>query len=126
MKAYGKRYWAFSGGRIPLASHGKEPEFTSHDKVAILNTSAESVKLELTIFYEHREPVCSYHCEVGAGRLMKLRFNDLIDPLAMPLEVNYGCFIQAEAPVVVQFSRMNTGSAALAECSTMAFFQQEE
>lgn len=121
MKAYGKIDWAFSAGRIPFRSNGKEPEFISHDKIAILNTSEEEAIVELLIFYEDESPVGTYEVKIKAKRLRKIRFNDLIDPAAMILERNYSCFIQTNVPVVIQFSRMDTGANANAGMSSMAF-----
>lgn len=126
MKTYGKIDWAFSGGRVPMKSNGKEPNFISHDKIAVLNTSEEDALVEITIFSEDEPPVGTYRVKVDARRLRKIRFNDLIDPLPIRLEKNYSCLIQTDVPVVVQFSRVNTGKGANAEMSTMAFPVDDE
>jgi hypothetical protein len=119
MKKLGKLDWAFSGGRIPFESTGEEPEFNSHDKIAVLNISGETA--EIFIFYEDQEPVGTYEVEIRAQRLRKIRINDLIDPEAVRLERNYGCYIRSNVPVVIQFSRMHTGQNANAIMGTMAF-----
>lgn len=121
MRALGKLDWAFSGGRSPFLSQGKEPEFISHDKIAILNTSQEEVLVEFFIFYENEQPFGTYEVKVGPERLRKVRFNELIDPAAIQLDRNYGCLIKANHPIVVQFSRMDTGTRSNAGMSTMAF-----
>ncbi len=121
MKKIGKLDWAFSGGRIPFDSTGEEPMFNSHDKIAVLNTSEEEAEIEIFIFYEDQTPVGTYEVEINPKRLRKIRFNDLIDPEAMRLERNYGCYIRSNVPVVIQFSRMCTGQNANAVMGTMAF-----
>lgn len=121
MKTYGKLDWAFSAGRIPFRSTGKEPDFVSHDKLAILNTSEEAANVELFIFYEDEQPSEVYEIEVKPKRLRKVRFNDLIDPVAMRLERNYSCYIRSNAPIVVQFSRLDSGNRETALMGTMAF-----
>lgn len=121
MKAIGKLDWAFSAGRIPFRSTGEEPEFISHDKIAILNTSEEEAVIELFVFYENVQPVGPYSVKIPPLRIKKIRFNDLIDPEAMQLGRNYSCFIKASIKVVIQFSRMNTGYRMAAEMSSMAF-----
>lgn len=93
----------------------------SHDKIAVLNTSNEEAVVEMVIFYEDEPPVGIYEVRVQAKRLRKIRFNDLIDPEAIRLERNYSCFIKTNVPVVIQFSRMNTGQDANAEMGGMAF-----
>lgn len=121
MKAIGKLDWAFSAGRIPFSTTGTEPEMTSHDKIAVLNTSEEEVVVEMFIFYEDAKPVGKYSVKVASQRLKKIRFNDLIDPIPIELERNYSCYIKTNVPVVVQFSRMNSGTNANAEMGGMAF-----
>lgn len=121
MKTYGKLDWAISGGKVPLNTTGGRPELISHDKIAILNTSKEDAQIEIIIFYEDEQPVGTYEIKVEAERLRKIRFNDLIDPAAIRLERNYGCYIKSSIPVVVQFSRLNTGKIANAELTSIAF-----
>lgn len=121
MKRIGKLDWAFSAGRIPLESTGKEPEFISHDKIAVLNTSEEEALIELFIFYEDEQPVGVFEIKIKPRRLRKIRFNDLIDPTVIALDRNYSCFIKASIPVVIQFSRMNSATKETAEMGTMAF-----
>ena len=121
MKAYGKIDWAFSAGRIPFHTNGEEPEFNSHDKIAILNTSDEDVMVEILLFYEDEPPVETYEIKVESKRLRKVRFNDLIDPVAIKLEKNYSCLIKTSSPVIIQFSRMNTGQNENTEMGGMAF-----
>src|SRR5688572_27819640 len=87
---FGKKVWAFAGGHIPLHSTGNEPAFTSHDKIAILNTSKEDATIRITIFYENGDPVRDHEISVKAKRIRKIRFNDLIDPLPVPLDTPFG------------------------------------
>lgn len=121
MKTIGKIDWAFSAGRIPVESNGEEPDFISHDKIAILNTSEEEAVIEINIFYEDEQPAGIFEIKVKPKRLRKIRFNDLVDPTIIKLNRNYSCFVQTNIPVVIQFSRMNTGTAEKAEIGTMAF-----
>lgn len=121
MKKTGKLDWAFSGGRIPFDSTGEEPMFNSHDKISVLNTTNSTAALEIFLFYENEAPVGTYEVEVKPQRLRKIRINDLIDPAAVQLEKNYGCYIRSNVPVVIQFSRMHTGQRANAIMGTMAF-----
>lgn len=121
MKEIGKIDWAFSAGRIPFHSTGKEPEMVSHDKVAILNTTDEEAVVELFVFYEDEKPAGPFKIKIEPKRLKKVGFNFLIDPTCIFLERNYSCYIKSNVKVVVQFSRMNTGRAENAGMGTMAF-----
>lgn len=121
MKAIGRKVWAIAGGWIPLESSGREPEATSRDELFILNASAQESKLELTIYYADREPAGPYRLRVDAGRMRCVRFNDLIDPEALPLDAPYACVIRSDQPIVVQFTRRDTSGAANAIATTLAF-----
>lgn len=121
MKKIGKLDWAFSGGRIPFGSTGEEPMFNSHDKISVLNTSEDEAEIEIFIFYETGTPVGAYEVSVKPERIRKIRINDLIDPEAVSLERNYGCYIRSNVPVVIQFSRMDPGQKAIVVMGTMAF-----
>ena len=121
MDAFGEMKWIISGGYIPLHSNGHEPEFTSRDQIAILNTGDEPVELKMHIMYSDQDPVGPYKLRVGSRRVRKVRFNDLIDPFAMSLDTAFGAVIESDHPVIIQFSRVDTSSDKIAILGTMAF-----
>lgn len=117
----GHRQWAIAGGHIPLESHGAEPGLTSFDRICLLNAGDREADVELTIHYSDADPVGPYRLCVGARRVRHVRFNDLIDPLAMPLDEHYSAVITSNVPIIVQFSRQDTGSATRAGTGTLAW-----
>jgi hypothetical protein len=121
----GKNRWSFSGGNIPLKSTGTEPEFVSQDKISILNTTGEDAKLKLTLYFLDDEPAGEYKIKVKSERVRKFRVNDLIDPHAIPLGVPYGCVVESDVPVVVQFTRQNTSRDQLAIMGTLAYYSND-
>lgn len=121
MSAIGHRTWVVPGGRMPLRSTGPEPEFTGRDELFILNTGDTEAGLSLKIFYADREPVGPYELTVAARRVRCMRCNDLIDPEAMPLGVEYGVLVESNEPIVVQFARVDTSQDALAMLGSLAF-----
>ena len=112
METIGQKVWALAWSNIPMGQTGTEPEFTSHDSLWMLNTTDDDAEVEITIYYADREPVGPYPLEIGARRVRQVRFNDLIDPEAMPLAVDYGAVVVASVPIVVQFSTIDTRQAA--------------
>jgi hypothetical protein len=120
-KGLGRKTWAFAGGHIPLESTGKEPEFTSHDKVAVLNTSDKAIEIRMTVFFEDEDSSRDYTVTIPARRVRKIRFNDLIDPLPIPLDKPFAFTIHAEVNIVVQFSRMDTRSVNVASFCVTPF-----
>ena len=121
MRALGSTAWAIPGGCIPLMSTGKEPACTSRDELFVLNATKRDAHVELTIYYCDREPIGPYRLQVNAERMRCVRFNDLIDPQALPLDTPYAALIRSDEPVVVQFTRCDTSQTANAVATTIAF-----
>ncbi|WP_430230343.1 sensory rhodopsin transducer [Nitrosomonas communis] len=121
MQAIGKKKWVIPAGRIPLQTTGKEPDFLSQDRIAILNTGMSTVKLKLTVYHPDQEPIENYILEIKGQRLRKIRINDLIDPFPVFLATDYALVIEAEHEVIIQFLRMNTGHRNVAIMGTMAY-----
>jgi hypothetical protein len=122
MSALGQRVWVVPGGRIPWPSNGEEPEFTGFDQLCILNTGDEAAEVTVTIYYDDGDPAGPYRWTVGACRVRQVRFNDLVDPEALRLGRPFGCVVQSQVPVVVQFVRQDTRiPGGIALMTTMAF-----
>ena len=109
-RAYGKKVWSGSAGYIPLRSTGPEPRFTSNDRIAILNTGKSNAKIVLSIFFEDSEPIDQYELEIKPGRMRKIKFNDLIDPLPLPLQKAFAFTLVSDCKVIVQFSKTITAA----------------
>ncbi|WP_114782761.1 sensory rhodopsin transducer [Botryobacter ruber] len=120
-KRYGKKYWAFSGGYIPVDSTGKEPEYVSKDIISILNTTSEEATVSMTFYFTDTEPAGTYQVKVKAQRVKMFSVNDLIEPFALPLGVPYGGVLESDVPVVVQLTKQHTGQSALALMGITAY-----
>lgn len=108
MAKIGRKTWVIPGGHIPLRSNGPEPESTSRDELSVLNASRSEARLKITIYYSDRDPVGPHALSVPPRRVRDVRFNDLIDPEALPLDTPYAAVIEASVPVVVQFGRLDS------------------
>jgi hypothetical protein len=109
MKPMGRTHWAIASGHIPLNSNAAEPEYTSRDCLCVLNTGDTEANIEVTILYADRDPIGPYKLRVAPRRVRRVRFNDLIDPLPIPLDCDYGAVAIADVPVVIEFFRLDTG-----------------
>ena len=121
MPTIGKKVWAIPGSNIPLDQTGPEPDFTSHDSLWMLNTTDRGAQVEITLYYADREPVGPYPLEVAPRRVRQVRFNDLIDPEAMPLETDYGAVITSDVPIVIQFTQMDTRQSENSRTVSLGF-----
>jgi hypothetical protein len=104
----GAKTWVLAGGHIPLVSRGREPASTSRDELAILNTTWQKAAVEITVYYADRDPIGPYRLEIAARRQRAVRINDLVDPLPVPLDVDYGLVVSSTVPIVVQALRIDT------------------
>jgi hypothetical protein len=117
----GRRRWAIAEGYIPGWSHGPEPEMTSHETACILNAADDDAHVRITIFFTDREPAGPYRVTVPGRRTKHLRFNDLEDPEPIPKETPYASVIEADVPIVVQHTRLDSRQAENALITTIAF-----
>jgi len=119
-RAWGHRAWAIPGGHIPPETEGKEPRLTSRDELCLLNTTGRDARIEVTVYHDDRDPVGPYRLTVPSRRTRHIRFNDLIDPEAIPLDTTFAALVESNVPVVVQFFRLDTEGGGKAMMGTMA------
>lgn len=117
----GKRHWAIAEGYIPAWSHGPAPEMTSHETACLLNAGDQDAQVAITVFFRDREPAGPYRLMVPARRTRHLRFNELQDPEPIPKGTDYACTIDADVPIVVQHTRLDSRQAETALMTTLAF-----
>lgn len=117
----GHTHWAIAEGYIPASSTGPEPQFTSHETACFLNSSDQDAHVEIMIYFNDREPVGPYRVTVPARRTKHLRFNDLSDPELIPRDTDYASVIEADVPIVVQHTRLDSRQAENALLSTIAY-----
>ena len=117
----GRRDWAIAEGFIPAASFSQERELVSHEACCILNAGDAPANIELTLYFEDREPAGPYRVQVRPRRTLHLRFNDLADPEPVPRDTPYASVIRSDAPIVVQHTRLDSRDPHIALFSTIAF-----
>lgn len=118
-EALGSRRWTIPGGHVPLESTGPEPAMVSHERLCVLNTGAEMVTITVRLSYASGRDAGPYHLTVAPRRVRHVRINDLIDPYAPPLGAAYAIDLESTEPVVVQWSRQDTGRRTRALCSSL-------
>lgn len=121
----GRKHWAIAEGYIPGSSHGPEPQMTSHETACLLNAGDRDAHVEITIYFSDQEPVGPYRVTVPARRTWHLRFNELRDPAPIPRDTDYASVIEADVPIVVQHTRLDSRQSANALLSTVAYASPE-
>jgi hypothetical protein len=117
----GRHRWAIAEGYIPSESTGPEPAMTSHETACLLNAGDRDAHVAITIYFKDREPAGPYQVTVPARRTLHLRFNDLREPEPVPRDTDYASVIEADVPIVVQHTRLDSRQAANALLSTTAY-----
>ena len=122
--APGRCRWALSAGHVPSAGCGPEPAFTSRDQLAVLNAGDAPAAVRIALCYARRAEIGPFRLTVAPRRLRVVRLNDLIFPIAVRLDEDYGLEIESDVPVVVQFTRQDTRAAALAAGMSLAYAER--
>ena len=117
----GRKTWAIAEGFIPGESTGPSPLMTSHETVCMLNAGDAVAHIEITVFFEDRDPVGPYRVTVPARRTKHLRYNDLRDPAPVPRNTPSASTIVSDVPIVCQHTRLDSRQAANALLSTIAY-----
>ena len=117
----GHRIWAVPEGYIPGASVSQRRDLVSHEALCLLNATSSMADVEITLFFEDRDPVGPYSISIGPRRTKHLRFNDLNDPQPVPVDTPYSSIISANVPIVVQHTRLDSRDPHIALLSTIAF-----
>lgn len=117
----GKRIWAIPEGYIPSKSvDPSNPALVSHEAACLLNPSEKDAHIEITVFFEDREPAGPFIIHLPARRTKHLRFNDLKDPQVIPRDTAYASLIRSDVPIIVQHTRLDSRNPNIALLSTMA------
>jgi hypothetical protein len=120
-KPIGRTRWAIAEGYIPGESTGPEPEMTSHETLCFLNTGDLDAKVEITLYFEDKEPVGPYRLTVPARRTVHQWINRLDDPEPVPKDTDYAMLVESDVPIVVQHTRLDSRQAENALLSTIAY-----
>lgn len=121
MELIGSRRWAIAEGYIPSQSSFSDPALISHETACILNAGDEEAQVRITVFFADCEPVGPYLITVKPRRTLHLQFNDLKDPAPIPRDTDYASVFEANVPIVVQHTRMDSRHAEVSLLSTIAF-----
>lgn len=95
----------------------------SHEAVCLLNTSTDDAHVSINVYFPDREPAGPYQVVVPARRTRHVRFNDFTEPEAIPVGADYSSVIEADVPIVVQHTRLDSRQPANALMTTMAYHE---
>ncbi len=117
----GHRIWAIPEGYIPSRSFSQARDLISHEAACILNATDATASIEITLYFENREPAGPYRLTLEPRRTRHLRFNDLSDPEPVPRDTPYSSVIRSDVEIVVQHTRLDSRDPHIALLTTIAF-----
>lgn len=120
MNNSGKKQWLIADGYM---SDTKNGEFVSHEAVCVLNLSAETANINITVYFEDREPLRGFKAECPSERTNHIRLDKIEnnEGVKIPHEVPYALLIESDVPVVCQHSRMDVSQAEMTLMTTIAY-----
>jgi hypothetical protein len=121
MDPLGRKRWAIAEGWMPSQSSFADRTLESHETACILNAGDETAQVRITIFFEDREPAGPYRVTVPPRRTLHLRFNDFQDPAPIPRDTAYSSVFEANVPIVVQHTRLDSRRPEVSLLSTIAY-----
>lgn len=116
----GKKTWIIPDGFLQPKSTGDQ---ISHEAVCVLNLTKEHADIQLTLYFEDREPMDTFYSECGSNRTHHIRLDQIKDQSGneVPRGVPYAIKVDSNVPIVVQHSRLDTSQEALALFTTMGY-----
>ena len=118
-KAKGEKHWIIPDGYIPPKSSGL---LESHESICVLNCSSELAELEVTIFFEDREPIEQITVQVEGRRTKHIRTSSFErNGEKIPAGIPYAIELTSNIPIFVQYSRLDATQSENALMSVMAY-----
>ena len=110
----GKKNWYFADGYLPEKVNNGEME--AHEALMFFNTSDQPINIKVHVYFSDRDPIKNIPFTVGAERVMAIRLDkpEEMGGAVIPPVTQYALYIEAEAPVVCQFGRLDTTQNAMA------------
>lgn len=121
MQPIGRRRWAIAEGYIPSQSSFSDKALISHETACILNAGDQQAHVNITLFFAANEPVGPYRVTIAPRRTLHLRFNDLKEPAPVPRDTDFSSVFEADVPIVVQHTRLDSRHAEISLLSTTAY-----
>lgn len=118
--AIGKTVWAIGDGFLPTTQNGN---YKSHEAICVLNTSDKDANIEITVYFEDKEPMTGF-CEVcNAKRANHIRLDMIKNKNGelIPCGIPYALLVESDVEIVVQHSRMDVSQPEMTLMTTIAY-----
>ena len=89
----------------------------------MLNTGDVDANIDITLYFEDREPRTGFKAVCGARRTNHIRMDRILDVNGKGVDrgVPYAMLVESDVPVIVQYSRCDTTQSELAFMGLLAY-----
>ena len=119
-RSVGAKLWLIPDCYLPEKSTGG---MESHESTCVLNLGAKTAAVNLTAYFEDREPIKGLRATCPPQRTMHIRINALKNSKgeSIPAGKPFALKVRSNVRIVVQHTRLDTTQPALSLMTTMAF-----
>lgn len=116
----GKNQWLIADG---FMSDTKNEQYISHEAGCVLNLSETEAQIEITIYFEDREPLKGFSAVCPPERTNHIRLDKIKNDKgeSIPKNTSYAILVQSNTPVVCQHSRMDVSRSDMTLMTTIAY-----
>ena len=115
MSDIGKKIWIFPDAFLPAKGRpykiSKNKDQFGHESLCMVNSSDTDALLNISFYYEDREPLVNYEHVLKAKRSLHLRLDNItLNNQKLLREVPYSIILKSNIKIVAQLSRLDTTS----------------
>lgn len=120
IECIGKKIWVVSDGFMSSTTNGG---YESHEALCVLNVSGEIANIDITVYFEEKEPMCGFNCSCENNRCNHIRLDKITNKLGdfIPKDTPYSIILKSDQNVVVQHSRMDVSQPEMTLMTTIAY-----
>jgi hypothetical protein len=121
MAAGGAKVWYIPDGYLPEKTG--DDKLQAHEALMLLNVGPTPANVKLDFYFENKPPAKDISATVPAERVICLRLDkpEHIGDLEIPTLTQYAIRVRSDAPIVVQFGRLDTTQPNLAYYGSMGY-----
>lgn len=120
-EGHGKREWLVADCYWPETT--APGHYVSHEAVCALNTSDRDARIELTLYFEDREPMAGFVAHCPARRTHHIRLDKLTDAAGghVPMGTPYAIHAVSDVNIIMQYSRLDATQPNCTLATTIAY-----
>ena len=116
----GKKSWIIADGYMSDTEKGG---LVSHEAICVLNLSGETAHMDITVYFEDREPIRKITAVCESERTNHIRLDRAVSASGerIPKNTPYAVLVESDVPIVVQASRLDVTQPEYALMTTIAY-----